>query len=820
VRQGTRRPVEQKCFGGLFLLLAGLSLAAAVWTVWDETETRRPWKSIRSQFNAVAARLGQPLVPIEIEQVTNPDLGIVDRCQTCHPAIDQAGFESEELPLQFRTHPRRKELLGKNHPVESFGCTICHHGQGPQTKGVGSLPFDHGRKDPYWERPLLTGKLVQSTCVQCHDQEFEIPGAEAFNKGRRIFEDRRCFGCHSTKVFKAEYEAGPDLSQTREKHSPYFLEAWIRNPGEFRPDTRMPQFWPNPVEPASGEPSPVGSERHQDWQKLKEQEPRAIAAFLGSVPAPEPLVGREPVGSNREENVNAGKLLFDTIGCRGCHRLGSVASDGEAAFPEARDGEAAFPEARDGETAFPEARDGETAFPEAGDGKMAFPEADFGPQLDRQGEKSTATWLAAWLANPGKLRPATRMPDLRLTTKEVDQLTAYLVSVRKEGEPVASGRGWSTDKALIEEGRQAVLKYGCYGCHTIAGFEKAGRAGPQLDDFGSKAPDSLEWGNAPAPADVPTYLGRWTSNKLISPRRMGRAGIELFMPHDNLSAEEVEALSVLVLSDQEGFAPDGFRRKLDARTRALHEGERLVRQFNCRGCHEIGRDEIEERDEDGELLDILYVPHGGELRRLYDDPAMAPPSLTFAGEKFQYPWLYEFLGKPTTVRTWLAAKMPTFKLKPGQAESIIEYLALRNEQEYPFESLEVADIDEAHRDDAIWLFDKLQCLKCHQVSTMKALAPAERAPDLAISWKRLKPGWQRRWLLVPHIIQPGTKMPTLFPLEDDDVPDSYTTPYPELLGGTVDGQIDALVALTMLFGQDYNLSLTLDKLNEARGDKK
>ena len=780
MRQGTRRPVEERRYRGLFLLLAGLSLATAIWTVWDETETRRPWKSIRSQFNSVAAGLGQPLVPIEIEQITNPDLGIVDRCQTCHPAIDQAGFESKQVPLPFRTHPRRKELLGKNHPVESFGCTICHHGQGPQTKGIGSSPFDHGRKDPYWESPMLPGKLVQSTCVQCHNQEFEIPGAAAFNHGRRIFEDRRCFGCHSTKVFKGEYEAGPDLSRSREKHSPDFLEAWVRNPGEIRADSRMPQFWPIPVEPASGKPSTAGSERHLEWQKSKEQEPKAIAAFLGSVHAPEPLNGGRPDGGMSDEDVNAGKLLFDTVGCRGCHRLG----------------------------------------PEPEDGAGSIPEADFGPQLDRQGEKSTAIWLAAWLANPRKLSPATRMPDLRLTSEEVDQLTSYLVSLRKEGEPAASGRGWSTDKALIEEGRQAVLKYGCYGCHTIPGFEKAGKAGPQIDDFGSKAPDSMEWGNTPAPADVPTYLEEWTSNKLTAPRRMRLTGIELFMPHDDLSAEEVEALSDMVLSDREDWAPPNFRRKLDSRTRALHEGERLIREFNCKGCHEIGRDEVEELDEDGELLDILFVPHGGEVRRFYDDPAMVPPTLTFAGEKFQYPWLFEFLAKPTTIRPWLTAKMPTFNFKPGQAESIIEYLALRNAQEYPFESLEVADIDDAHRDDAIWLFDKLQCLKCHQVSTMKALAPAERAPDLAISWKRLKPGWQRRWLLVPHIIQPGTKMPTLFPLEDDDVPDSFTTPCPELLGGTVDGQIDALVALTMLFGQDFNLSLTLDKLNKARGEKK
>ncbi len=779
MQQGTKVEVEQRRWRGMFLLLAALSLAVAIWTVWDEAITRRPWKEIRGQFNEIAAAIGQQPVPIEIVQVINPDLGVVDRCQTCHPAIDRAGFESEEIPLQFRTHPRRKELLGKNHPVESVGCTVCHHGQGAQTKGVGSQPFAHGRLDPYWERPLLKGKMVQSTCVQCHDQELEIPGAEAFNRGRAIFEDRRCFGCHTTKVFESDFEAGPDLAYTRAKHSPEFLEEWVRMPEGIRADTRMPQFWPQPVEPATGELSPEGSERYEAWQKLKEEEPKAIAAFLGSMRAPKPLEGwKQPAGS-REESIAAGKQLFDTIGCRGCHRLG----------------------------------------PEADSEQPSNSEADFGPQLDRQGEKSTAAWLAAWLANPGTLRPSTRMPDFRLTSDEVDLLTSYLVSLRKEGKPAATGQGWSTNETLIEEGRQAVLKYGCYGCHTIPGFERAGRAGPQLDDFGSKPPDSLEWGNTPAPSVVPTHLAAWTHSKLTAPRRMERGGVELYMPEDELSAEEVEALSIMVMSDREDWAPLSFRRRLNARALALQEGEDLVRKHNCRGCHEIGRDEIEELDEDGELLDILYVPHGGHLRTFYDDPAMAPPPLTFAGEKFQLPWLYEFLGKPVTVRPWLQARMPTFKFKPGQVQSIIEYLALRNEQPYPFESVEVASIKEEDRDDAIWLFDKLQCLKCHRVSTMKALSPAERAPDLGLSWRRLKQGWQRKWLLTPHLIQPGTKMPTLFPLEDDDIPDSFTTPYPELLGGEVDGQIDILVSLTMLFGQDSQLSLTLDKLNEIRGEE-
>src|SRR5688572_11378448 len=44
----------------------------------------------------------------------------VDRCQTCHLAINRPGFEKEANP--FKTHPRREVLLADNtHPPDKFG---------------------------------------------------------------------------------------------------------------------------------------------------------------------------------------------------------------------------------------------------------------------------------------------------------------------------------------------------------------------------------------------------------------------------------------------------------------------------------------------------------------------------------------------------------------------------------------------------------------------------------------------------------------------------------------------------------------------------
>src|SRR3989441_2482168 len=54
----------------------------------------------------------------------------------------------------FRTHPSRWMLLVQNHPPEQVGCTVCHGGEGMQTKGVEHKAFRHGEDDHYWNDPL------------------------------------------------------------------------------------------------------------------------------------------------------------------------------------------------------------------------------------------------------------------------------------------------------------------------------------------------------------------------------------------------------------------------------------------------------------------------------------------------------------------------------------------------------------------------------------------------------------------------------------------------------------------------------------------
>ncbi len=831
------KPAEQVSYRWLFWVLAILNLLATLWAVWDESHTRRPWKGYQERFNAVLTQKGLRTEPIEIRQVTNPELGIVDRCHTCHLGIDRPGFEGKDVPAVFRTHSQRKRLLGTNHPVAQTGCTICHQGQGSQIKGIAWYSFDHGDDDPYWEQPLLRGTFVQSSCVSCHKQETNINGAAVFNEGRRLFADRRCFGCHETPLYEPTFEAAPALEHVKTKLSFDFVKRWLTTPGPLRPNTAMPSFWPQPQLP-DGKLVSEGSEPFEKWSALLAKEIKQIAAYLGSLEPRTPLADLElPDDLADAELIAEGKKQFDQVGCRGCHALARIDpkvipskdeddddDDDEGGGLDDDDDD----EDEDGSDQPDGGKDGGAASPDAApaDGSAATDDAKqneptpedptrYGPDLSRIGERASARWLAAWLANPRTVWPKTRMPDMRLSEERRNALVAYLVSLRQAKSPPAEPVWPALDKKTIEAGRKAVQRYGCYGCHEIPSMGAVGKAGPDLDDFGDRIADRLAWGDA-KPDCEETELQCWTLTKVGSPRWLSAENLPLVMPQMELTAAEVRALSVFVLGNRQRRIPAEYQPSLDESRHVTQRGEDLLAELNCRSCHEIGRQEKKIFDEDGELDEIRFTPNGGQIRRYYAQAAMAPPPLTFAGQKYQYPWLDGFLAKPTRVRPWLLARMPSFEMTQKQRASLIHYFAQRNKRPYPFSPNEKPELSGGDRKVARKMFKDFKCFQCHDISAAAGLQPGELAPDLSLSGQRLTTVWLRQWLLKPQYVQPNTKMPTFFPLEDDSDPKSITTPCPECFGGDIKRQIDALIAVNLEFAPGANLSWLRTKDEEKK----
>jgi hypothetical protein len=83
------------------------------------------------------------------------------------------------------------------------------------------------------------------------------------------------------------------------------------------------------------------------------------------------------------------------------------------------------------------------------------------------------------------------------------------------------------------------------------------------------------------------------------------------------------------------------------------------------------------------------------------------------------------------------------------------------------------------------------CLKCHATG-VPAHDRFATAPNFLLGRDRLKPGWTRRWLLDPSMIDPGTAMPSgLFRREGDRW--VFAGPTPAAFAGYPQDHADLLV---------------------------
>ncbi len=153
------------------------------------------WKVIQREYQDILQQKAtddrgrelQAKFRVEMKQVSVPALGAVDRCVTCHSGVDDPRMTDVMQP--HRVHPGH--ILDK-HPVDRFGCTVCHHGQGA------ALTFREAKADDvFWDYPLLPRELTEATCVTCHDAE-KLPSEQIplLTVGMKLYREKSCGSCH------------------------------------------------------------------------------------------------------------------------------------------------------------------------------------------------------------------------------------------------------------------------------------------------------------------------------------------------------------------------------------------------------------------------------------------------------------------------------------------------------------------------------------------------------------------------------------------------------------------------------------------------
>ena len=245
------------CF--VVLIVHGLVFYKQYFNLWEKHQTAY-FEQARSMARTDAERSALDARAPRIEQVIVTQFGEsqVDRCTTCHVAIDDPRFQAHAQPL--RSHPY-SEALGdvqrngrweRRHKFADFGCTICHDGQG---RGLETV-YAHG-EDIFWPEPLLgyvaqanwpaafksklLGKeYMQSNCAQCHTEE-NFAGTPLVTRGRQLFFEKACYGCHRIEGL-ANGMLAPDLTEVGRKYRIDYLWGHTVNPRTYQAASFMPKF--------------------------------------------------------------------------------------------------------------------------------------------------------------------------------------------------------------------------------------------------------------------------------------------------------------------------------------------------------------------------------------------------------------------------------------------------------------------------------------------------------------------------------------------------------------------------------------------------
>lgn len=404
------------------------------------------------------------------------------------------------------------------------------------------------------------------------------------------------------------------------------------------------------------------------------------------------------------------------------------------------------------------------------------------PDLTGAGSRLRARWLAAWLADPKRLRPESAMPAL-LAGQEVADVTAYLSGLVAPG---AQPEEPPTDRFRRRQGQELFDRIGCAACHG------AGASG--LEGLGSKT-------NAGA-------LARY----LLDPTAIDTSGR---MPSLALTSDEASLLAEFLTQSKNpaltGDPPPG-----DA-----GRGRALVRSRGCLGCHRLR--------EASRLASTLAAPAfdalGARRGCLADAPAAplprfglavadrdailaflarpdrslapvhelahrvntllcaachelegapppgvvdTPPPLTGAGERLRAVWMDDVLSRGKRVRPWMGLRMPQFgkEAVEGMASAFAASAGLGPGDERSSTRAPRPELVRA----GVVLLGKgeggLGCVSCHDFRGRASIGT--RGPDLVEMAARLRPEWFRRWMKNPSVLRPGTAMPTFFA----DTPDA------------------------------------------------
>lgn len=273
------------------------------------------------------------------------------------------------------------------------------------------------------------------------------------------------------------------------------------------------------------------------------------------------------------------------------------------------------------------------------------------PDLTFAGDKVRPEWLFKFLKKPQALRPwlHARMPSFWLSDEEALALTEYLMTLKDKDAPPIPQKLKFAGKVSAQDLKAAKVLlskdyFDCLNCHQQ----------------GEKKPQGPREGWAPDLALAAQRLNPdWVIRWLKDPQKI-QPGTKMPLydsgPEGILGGDlerQMVAVRNYVVSLGNPLAPTEHRAAKAKYPKATAEqGERLVEEMNCIGCHRIAG------------LPAPKLKVGPDLTRRHNPVTKE--------------WLLSFLKGPEKIRRpgclGGARRMPNLRLSDGEAEAIAAYL--------------------------------------------------------------------------------------------------------------------------------------------------
>lgn len=235
------------------------------------------------QIQKVARAEDRP-IDIKLRQIVVPELNTIDRCVSCHVGM----APGEAAMTGHNALVAHKPVM---HDASSFGCTICHSGQGLATEKDDAHGTVH-----FWPEPMLPKQYSYAGCGTCHTPLF-VPNSEVLLKGKSVFERYDCLACHrldgrgGTVRPDGGGMEGPNLSIVGIKgYDMGWYEKHVQKKAQATTGAWKDSFG-----------------------NIAEEDQKNIATFLATCVGAPKLI--------------EAKATFNSLGCLGCHKVNGVGGD-------------------------------------------------------------------------------------------------------------------------------------------------------------------------------------------------------------------------------------------------------------------------------------------------------------------------------------------------------------------------------------------------------------------------------------------------------------------------------------------------------------